>query len=173
MPDTNSDLVVNPVFSPIGSIFYLVFEPNLYTNNNIWLYRFEIETKSFERIAIKLEPWPLASSIFADHSGRLWFGAIGWLEPNGAWYQMLRSPIFVTDTLWSGMEHRWKSPEIILESSDNRLWYRSFENGLIWLNPEKGKWCWFTTEQSNIVEDEDHNLWMIADGKLYKNSLAP
>jgi|GEM_PF-4418861 len=30
-----------------------------------------------------------------------------------------------------------------------------------------------TYYQSNIVEDTDGNLWMIADGKLYKYPLPP
>jgi ligand-binding sensor domain-containing protein len=70
------------------------------------------------------------------------------------------------------MDYRWKSPTILMESSDNRLWFES-ENGLVWLDPSEGKWCWFTTVQSNIVEDEEHNLWMIANEKLYKYPLKP
>ena len=173
LPDIDMSHLAEAAFSPDGNIYYLSFEPNVFTNNNIWLYRFELATETVERIAIKLEPWPLTSTIFADHSGRLWFGAVGWLEPDRTWYQMLRSSIFITNVVWSGMEHRWKSPEILMESSDNRLWFKSDENGLVWLDPAKEEWCWFTTYRSNIVEDQLHNLWMIADGKLYKYPLRP
>ncbi|MFZ6029390.1 MAG: hypothetical protein ACOYYS_16890, partial [Chloroflexota bacterium] len=79
--------------------------------------------------------------------------------------------VLPSNILWSGMEYRWKAPQILIESSDHRLWFQS-DNGMTWLDPEKGEWCWFTTEQSNIVEDSYHNLWMVADNKLYKLDLG-
>lgn len=172
-PETDkTDMVAEPVFSPDGNIYYLTVGPNVLTNDDVSLYRFIPATADIERISMHLEPWPVVSSVFADQEGRLWFGGIGWRETNGNWYQILRSPIFITNSLWSGMDYRWKSPNILMESSDNRLWFES-ENGMVWLDPSDGKWCWFTTVQSNIVEDEEHNLWMIADTKLYKYSLNP
>jgi len=85
---------------------------------------------------------------------------------------MIRSPIFITNILWSGLDYRWKSPKVVLESSDDRVWFQSDENGMVWLDPDEEQWCWFTTEKSNIVEDAEGNLWMIADGKLYKNAIG-
>lgn len=167
-----TDLVVEPTFSPDGNIYYLTDEPFLHTNRNVSLYSFDPATGVIERILIGLEPWPVVSSVFADHTGRLWFGGVGWRETDGNWHQILRSPIFITNMLWSGMDYRWKPPNILMESSDNRLWFES-ENGMVWLDPSEGKWCWFTTIQSNIIEDKEKNLWMIADAKLYKYPLNP
>lgn len=135
------------------------------------LYKFLPAESSLQQVSIRLEPWPLYTNIMIDHNDRLWLGSLGWLEPDGVtWYQIHRSPVFITNILWSGKESRWKSGSLELASSDGRMWFYS-DNGMISLDPDKGEWCWFTTYQSNIVEDSEHNLWMIADGKLYKLAL--
>jgi hypothetical protein len=105
-----------------------------------------------------------------DHSGRLWLDDHAWMNSDGVWYDVVRSPVFITDKSDAGPNYVWDFPKVVFESSDGRLWFRSM-NGMVSLNPEKGEWCWFTTEQSNIVEDSDHNLWMVADNKLYKLEL--
>jgi hypothetical protein len=114
----------------------------------------------------------ISYNLFMERSGRLWVGDLGWMEPDGTWYRVVRSPVFVTDRSEGGNKYVWSSPSIVLQSSNGLLWFQS-DNGLTWLDPQKGEWCWFTTEQSNIVEDEQHNLWMIANGKLYKYPLNP
>lgn len=137
------------------------------------LYYFSPQDNTSQTIAVPLEPWPAYQTIFLDHQNRLWLDNLGWLAEDGkTWYQIHRSPLFISDFVWSKMEQRWKTGSITLESSDGMLWFHS-ENGMISLDPEKGKWCWFTTYQSKIVEDADHNLWMIADGKLYTYPLQP
>ncbi|MCP4357983.1 MAG: hypothetical protein GY796_08210 [Chloroflexi bacterium] len=169
-------LVADPRLAPDGSMYYI----NLYyighkpthTIQDKEIFHFAPQTGKTEKVPIQLEPWPPASDILVDHAGNLWLGSLGWREPNGTWYQVHRSPVFITNVLWSGMEYRWKTPEIVMESSDGRLWFRS-DNGMTWLDPRKGEWCWYTTEQSNIVEDQEGNLWMIADNKLYRYELEP
>jgi hypothetical protein len=155
-----------------GSIFFSKQSSNAVVITDEDLYHFIPLMRKLEKISIPLEPWPLFSNILVDHTGRLWLDSIGWREPDGKWYQVQRSPVFITNILWSGLEHRWKTPKILMESSDNRLWFMS-DNGLTWLDPKRGEWCWFTTEQSNIVEDSQNNLWMVADNKLYKLDLNP
>ncbi|MFS8120515.1 MAG: hypothetical protein ACMG55_18815 [Microcoleus sp.] len=136
---------------------------------------FSFDTKLYEanEIVYRLEPWPLlGSNLKFDRSGRLWFGGLGWMESDEKWMQLIRQPIFVLyGQSQDPLSPRWRNPFLLLESSDGRLWFTS-ENGNAWLDLEKEKWCWFTTYQSNIVEDSDHNLWMVADGKLYKNPLG-
>ena len=172
-----SDLIVSDAaLAPNGSIYFtsLHYLENGMTLNigDIELFSFLPQTGEIKKIIVPLEPWPTFSSILVDHSGRLWLDSLGWQEPDGRWYQVHRSPIFITNVLWSGLEHRWKTPQILMESSDGRLWFRS-DNGMAWLDPQQGEWCWFTTEQSNIVEDQEHNLWMVADNYLYKLDLNP
>ncbi len=89
------------------------------------------------------------------------------------WKDQIHQPsIFITLSRESPFSSRLSTPKILLESADGKLWFHH-ENGMISLDPKKGEWCWFTTYQSNIVEDSQHNLWMIADGKLYTYPLKP
>jgi hypothetical protein len=43
--------------------------------------------------------------------------------------------------------------------------------GTAWYDPEAGKGCLFTNLASYIVEDANKQLWMVADGKLYRYPL--
>lgn len=176
LPDVGEYTLLDVTFSPDGNIYYYAVKPGgSVTHQNSRLYRFEISTESISSTIIRLEPSQTSPSIFADHSGRVWYGALGWMEADGTWYQMVRSPLFITNVLWSGMEYRWKSPTIILESSDYRLWYVGIDNkGTVWLDPEAGKWCLFTSyKTNNIVEDQEQNLWAVFDGELYRYPLNP
>ncbi len=115
------------------------------------------------------------NSSFMDHNNHLWIHNYGWMEPDGTWQALIeRFPGFFgkREIEGSGDYYDWLQPDILLESSDGRLWFRS-PNGMTWFDFEKGEWCWFTTYQSNILEDQEHNLWMIADNKLYRYELEP
>ncbi len=173
--DIPESLILEAEISPSGDIYYIEDWHKLaYPISSVTempLYKFSPQTGKTERVHIDLEPWPLFSNIKFDRNGRLWLDGIGFREPNGEWYELQRSPVFVTNKIESSVDNRWKPPLILMESSDGRIWFRS-SNGTVWLDLEQRKWCWFTTYQSNIVEDSDHNLWMIADGKLYKLPLG-
>ena len=113
-----------------------------------------------------------ANSIFIDSLDRIWVNDYGWMQQNGSWHQIIsRFPGFFSVPNEIPYFH-WELPLINLESSDGHLWFSS-SSGMVSLAPDKGEWCWFTTYQSNIVEDADNNLWMIADGKLYKYPSQP
>lgn len=153
--------------APDGSIYFL----NMTGEQQVNLMHFDPKTGQLEFVPGLDYLGDTSYNLFMDRSGHLWFGDLGWMEPDGTWYRTLRSPVFLTDRAESA-NYIWSYPSIVLESSNGLLWFQS-DNGLAWLDSQKGEWCWFTTEQSNIVEDQEHNLWMIADGKLYKNQLKP
>jgi hypothetical protein len=166
-----SDTVVTDAdVSPNGNIYFSNTIMSLYMDD-AEIFQYTPATEKLEMLPIQLEPWPYSSSLLVDHLGRLWISSLGWRDTDNTWYQIHRSPIFITNIRWSGLEYRWKPPENLIESSDGRLWFRSPDNGLSWLDPDKGEWCWFTTYQSTIVEDQEENLWMIVDSKLYKLDL--
>jgi len=162
--------VYGTALGPDGTIYILKGSSYLQTSNDEELLHFYPQTDKVDEIGVPFQPPLIFLNLLVDHSGRLWLDDRGWMEPGGAWYEVVRSPIFITNNLESGSGYQWETPSILLESSDGRLWFQS-NNGLAWLDPQKGEWCWFTTYKSNIVEDQQHNLWMIADNKLYEYSL--
>jgi len=123
-------------------------------------------------IPVRLDPWPPFSTILVDHRERLWIDGLAYREPDGRLYQLEHSPIFLVYYFESGMDYRWAAPNILMESSDGRFWFRS-RNGLAWLDLDEQKWCWLSTSLSKVVEDAQHNLWMTAYGKLYKTQIIP
>lgn len=171
MPDleTGSSLYGSMATSaPDGSIYFL----NMTGERQVSLMHYIPEIDQLELVPNIDYLGDISYNLFMDRSGRLWFGDLGWMEPDGIWYRIVRSPVFITDRAESSEKYIWAYPSIVFESSNHLLWFQS-DNGMTWLDPKEGKWCWFTTEQSNIVEDQQHNLWMIADGKLYKRPLTP
>jgi len=158
---------------------YVLFNEVKYQDGNpqvssfLKFYDPETGTDGEYALTYYLEPYPLPFTLLIDYKGRVWMDNIAYVDENGDLYQLQRSPLFLSPIRESYNDYRYKRADIILESSDGRLWFLHPNNGMIYLDPEKGEWCWFTTYQSNIVEDSEHNLWMIADGKLYKLALKP
>jgi hypothetical protein len=160
-------------FKKDGSFYFVdgtPREPDLYTRLDTRIYHFVPQKNVLEIIENPLQGEPTLLHLFVDSADNLWVSDYGWMDEKGIWYQIVRSPVFITDKL-EGSFLYWETPKIVLQSSSKSLWFQS-ANGMVSLDPQKGEWCWFTTYQSNIVEDSDHNLWMIADGKLYKNPLG-
>jgi hypothetical protein len=142
------------------------------------ILRFSPKTNQLETLETPVERWPIYSSMFVDNSGRLWLGAVGWRNPDGSWKRLYPNPSLY---FWK-MEWEWDfqwyttDPIPVLESSDGRIWFRKAvgdnkEWGMAWLNPRTMVGCWFTTAVTNIVEDRQHTLWMVANGQLYKYPL--
>lgn len=172
--DLSDQAIYDAVISPYGEIYYIL-DLDTYGKRSIEqtpLFKFDPVTGKTEYVRIHLEPWPLYGFPFVDLKGRLWIGNLGFLDRDQKWYLLEKSNVFLTNNIETSVDFRWKPARPLLESSDGRLWFQS-SNGTVWLDLDKQVWCWFTTYQSNIVEDSDHNLWMIADRKLYKLSLNP
>lgn len=135
------------------------------------LLRFDTKTKVVERVGIYLDGTTYFNGMLVDDMNRLWLGGAGFRDASGNWFQIQKAPIFIVNYFHDRETNRWISPSILMQSSDGRYWFDS-SNGRAWLDLKQDKWCWFTTYyHSNMVEDVDHNLWMIADEKLYKLSL--
>lgn len=123
------------------------------------------------------QSWPVVmyTSMLVDHNGRLWVDALGYREPSGYW--RLTHPNLEEYSTNLGNPAWW--PAIpYFESSNGILWYFRYteipqRDGTAWYDPMTGEGCVFTNIPSKIVEDADHNLWLVADGKLYKYKLEP
>lgn len=162
--------------APHGDIYVLV--NNMYYQDGeerfdyiLKYYNTKTGKNSEFALAYYLEPYPKPFTLLVDHQGRIWLDNIAFID-DGTLYQIQRSPLFISPISEAYNDYRYKRADVILESSDGRIWFLHRNNGIISLNPDKDEWCWFTTYQSNIVEDSNHNLWMIADGKLYKLPLG-
>ena len=171
----------SPVLSADGSIYFKDDSYEKYALNNPnfsvfkeMLFKFIPATGELIELEIPNEPWPIFGDMFMTQSGQLWLGSIGYREPNGSWY-LVHSDINLY------FEHAgdiaWISPNIMLESSDGRLWLKKYidsglrNEGTAWYDPKTGEGCMFTNIPSNIIEDSQQQLWMFADGKLYRYSL--
>jgi len=113
--------------------------------------------------------------LFFDHSSHLWVDDRGWFEFTDIgpiWNQIIRSPVFITDQGLDDNIYTWSRPYAMYQSSDGTYWFQS-DRGMVRLNPQSAEWCLFTNDSSPIVEDSQHNLWMVAFGKLYKLPLVP
>lgn len=113
--------------------------------------------------------------LFLDESNRLWVGNAGWLNnPDStipSWNRILPNPIFINAYLDGVGGFFVVDPQGMSQSSDGMFWFWALGFGTVRLNPEIGEWCLFTTYSSPVVEDSNHNLWMVAGNKLYKYQL--
>jgi ligand-binding sensor domain-containing protein len=170
------------VLAPDGSIFISVdltdpfLGPYYYSLQKGEILRFDAKTNQLETVKIPFESWPTYNELFTDSSGRLWLGAVGWRNPDGSWRRLYPNPLLYFWKVGDGSHWRVIDPTPMLESSDGRIWFHksvddSKEWGMAWLDPQTMMGCWFTTVVTNIVEDQQRNLWMVADGVLYKYQL--
>jgi hypothetical protein len=165
-------------FGQDGSIFLMRlkdavivrYDPSTRTSNDI------VSLRSFDNTLTGF----LGPNLFFDRRGNLWIEDYAWIdfrnltiEGDPTLHQIVRSPLFITTGLNDISTFQWVRPSPMLESSDGRIWFDGGAAGLVWLDPQKGEWCKFTTIDSNILEDKDGNLWLLYDSNLYKYSITP
>lgn len=176
-----SDVFVKQaVLAPEGSIYIANYLSKVnYKLQREDLSQFIPELGEINLLDIPSEPWPRFSKIFIDHTGRLWLDAIGWREPDGTWHLMHPDAEVRINQIKSGSGYHTTPPSAFFEGSNGVLWFRRgtdidiIFDGTAWFDPKTGEGCRFTTEYTNIVEDSRQNLWLVADGKLYKYDLNP
>lgn len=113
--------------------------------------------------------------LYVDRVGRLWLDDRGWIDfsnpRNPSWHTVVRSPVFISDSVSPENQYAWSRPSQIYQSSDEMYWFADANVGMVRLNPETGEWCKFTTGFSPIAEDSQGNLWIAVYGKLYRYQL--
>lgn len=172
--DLSEFLVQQAVLAPNETIYFQRYdEKNTgFALHKQKLFQFIPQRKNIQPVEIPDGRWPGFGNILVDSSNRLWLDTVGWREPDGTWHMIYPKPwLYFWKMEWQE-DYRWATPHVILESSNGYIWYRT-EKGMAWLDPNSMQGCWFTTEDTNIVEDQQHNLWMVADNKLYKYPLNP
>lgn len=162
-----------------GSILFRVLTTE-YTLHDGQIFRYIPKTDEIKPIILPQEPWPAPNSILIDQLGRLWLGVFGWQEPTGEWKPLHPKiddfiPLNRDSSLWQ----YYQPPSVFMESSDGRMWFsiprsdewKTFRSGIAWYDSIKNEGCWFTSEGFNVAEDSHNNIWLIADGSIYRYSL--
>lgn len=168
-----------------GSIFIVKTKDNS-------VIRYDPDSKVFETILYSGNfEKRFSLTLFNDKNGVLWINdyiwtdfqeldkgsdkSVGEIDMTGlpTWHHIIRSPVFIVKGINSVESFTWVRPRPMIQSSDGRIWFDGFPAGLVWLDPERGFWCKFTTIQSNILEDQNEDLWLLYDNKLYKNIITP
>ena len=113
-----------------------------------------------------------------DHLGSLWIGDYGWYEfdeqGTASWYQIIRSPIFVSENPAMYSQYRWERPLLELETLDRYIWFAGAS--IVRLDLETEEWCQLTNTWNwffSIAEDSQHNLWTVGNRQIYKFSQLP
>jgi hypothetical protein len=153
-----------------GSIY---FQDKSLSEAEEFLFQFIPETGETVALGVSREPWQASGGMLVDHRGRLWLGAMGYMEPDGSWHLLHGN----TPKVWEnrGELPYWAPPILIFESSDGLLWYTEYHDtellgeGTAWVDPETGRGCLFTNIASYVVEDGKKQLWMVASGQLYRH----
>ncbi len=153
LPGTFSDATI----AANGTIYVLIHDQfyqdgKLVTQSLLKLYVPETGKVGEFPLVYNLEPYPYPNNILIDTRGRVWLDSVAYIGEDGELYQIQRSPLFLSPVREVDGDYRYKMARIILGSSDGRLWFLHPNNGMIYLDPDKGQWCWFTTYQSNIRE---------------------
>jgi hypothetical protein len=162
------------VMTPDGKIHIYIFRQGSPANEeHDALYLYSPQTETVEYVVIGLEVDSYMKNLFIDHAGRLWAGSFGWRDPDGNWYQTVRSPLFVLAAVEAGGEriYHWVPPDIRFETLNDVYWFTG-EGGTYSLDFKTGEWCWVSTSP-NLEKDTDGNLWMLVDKDLYRLSESP
>ena len=117
----------------------------------------------------------VSKAIEIDRIGRVWVSDFGWLEHNQearyVWHSLVRSPIFIS-IYDPEYEYLWIRPDAIYQFSDGKMWYSS-GIGIVRFDVQTGEWCWSATVSGPLAEDASGNLWLVANGQIYKYMLRP
>jgi len=139
-------------------------------SNSVWNY--SLDSRSLELIDLPDRDWPMFDGMLVNQSGQLWLGAIGFRDLDYTWYLVHPN---TDEYLDNAGNYRWGPPRLLTESSDGRLWYVRYTDssgdGTAWYNPQSGDGCLIMNLATNIVEDSNQQLWMVANGNLYRYSL--
>lgn len=170
-----------PVISPDGSIFVDDFriERNIEPYFHLYqgaLLQFYPSTKEVVPLEMPDEPWPWFSGWLISSDMKLWLGSVGYRTEDNSWHLLHPN----TEEYFNNIGNPvFAMPRLMLESSNGLLWYQKYldmginHEGTAWYNPKTREGCMYTNLAVNIIEDSQQQLWLVADGKLYKNSLNP
>jgi hypothetical protein len=139
------------------------------------LFLYSPTDETLDQVRYYLERNDHAINLYIDKNDRLWMGSNGWMEPDGTWYQTVKSPLFIraNGELLGDHFYHYFPPNIEFETSDGLLWFTGrggIRGGTYSVDFGNEEWCWVSTS-SNTIMDDGGNLWMVVDDKLYKRAV--
>ncbi len=130
--------------------------------------------------SMNLDRYPLDMEkvhyLYFDDLQRLWLANRAWLDfsqsEDPIWHRIPESPVFFGK---SGIPRDGYGllPTYSMYQSSNGLYWFTGGTGIVRLDLQAQTWCLMTTGISEVVEDNDHNLWIAVFGHVYKYSLEP
>jgi hypothetical protein len=119
--------------------------------------------------------WAYEGRLFVDRFGRVWLGSAGYRDIDGTWHLLNPDSESYIRLRATSFGREWAIDPIV-STPDGRVWFNVstfFAFGNLWYDPATGEGCIFTEIRTNIVEDEQGTLWMLADGTLYRYGSTP
>lgn len=134
------------------------------------IYKYNPIAKELITVEIPDDPWPIGG-FYLTQAGEIWFGAVGYRDlKSDSWNLLHPDPDLYFP---HAGDIAWSSPHIVLDSSDGLLWFNKSTDiaeidGTAWYDPKTREGCRFTNYSAEIIEDDQKQLWMFANGKLYR-----
>lgn len=159
--------ITSTVISPDNSSIYIMTNASNSLLPESFLYLYSIEGNILDKINVPQQiQFDIHMKMLFDHQGRLWLDSVAWMDADGEWYNVIQPTIFITN-YGQALEFRWEQPSLMQVTSDGRLWFVG-DNGSTWLDPDRQKWCWFTTQEVIPVDDTTGSLWIVEGEKLFR-----
>lgn len=118
--------------------------------------------------------WPGYTGLYVDSRNWLWLATVGYRDNAGEWH-LLHTAVdeYFDNPIRSDYPH--VAAQIMMETSDGRLWTKKFEGGLAWLNPISGTGCLILSNWHLVFEDIEGYVWVGygIQGALYRYDATP
>ena len=170
VPNTNSKVAISTDKKTIWVVNTESGELTQYTIKTKDVYTFNTLPKRYEddlpRVISKTVK--AAEYAFFDNSDQLWLKPEVWInlsDPDSPEFNsLLTSPLFIEYDKENQNPFSKSTVLGMLESSDGYIWFMT-SGGVIRLdisgNYRTWDWCMLTNGPGKVVEDQEHNLWMV------------
>lgn len=133
------------------------------------LYKYNLISGTLTNIPVEIEFDRYTKRLFLDGSGRVWLGSFGYMDVDGVWTQLVRTPLFyqARSEAVSDRIYHWQPPNLVFEYPKDKFWFTNSGGGTFSLDLQKKTWCWVSTS-SQLAQANNNSLWILFNHDLYK-----